>query len=62
MDSAPKSQLHGNEVANSALGIIREGSENKTEHPCNIVYLHGELASQGLPVILPPKLPLWNSL
>lgn len=45
MDSAPKSQLHGSEVANSALGIIREGSENKTEHPCNIVYLHGELAS-----------------
>lgn len=30
MESAPKSQLHGTEVANSALGIIRDGSENKT--------------------------------
>lgn len=45
MESALKSQLHGSEVANSALGIVREGNENKTEHPCNTIYLHGELAS-----------------
>lgn len=30
MDSALTSELHGSEVANSALGIIREGTENKT--------------------------------
>lgn len=29
MDSALKSQLHGSEVANSTLRIIREGNENK---------------------------------
>lgn len=60
MDSALKNQLHGSEVANITLGIIREGSENKTEHPCNIIYL--EFVSQVLTVILPPKLPLWNRL
>lgn len=45
MDSALKSQLHGSEVANSTLRIIREGNENKKEHPCNIIHLHGEFAS-----------------
>lgn len=52
MDSALKSQLHGSEVANIAWGIFREGSVNKTEHPRNIVYLHGEFASRVLLVIL----------
>lgn len=31
MDSALKRQIHGSDVANSALGIITERTENKTD-------------------------------
>lgn len=31
MDSALESQLHSREVANTALGITREGTENKAD-------------------------------
>lgn len=38
MGSALKSQLHGSEVANSALGIIRKGTENKIDSILVMLY------------------------
>lgn len=62
MDSALKSQLHGSEVANSALGIIREETENKTDSIVaalykSVVHLHLEYYWQFQLCLLQKDMP-----